>query len=163
MKTLLLAEHDNKVLKESTAKALSCATALQGEVDLLVVGKACRPVAEQAAQLAGVARVLLAEADCYEHMLAEPVAALIVALAAPYDAIVAPSTSSGRNIMPRVWYARHVRDDRTWRAYRQDARAAEPRLRGRAQETAQGRLPRTCSCRRLAGLLRCQADYRHLR
>jgi electron transfer flavoprotein alpha subunit len=102
MKTLLLAEHDNKVLKESTAKALSCATALQGEVDLLVVGKACRPVAEQAAQLAGVARVLLTEADCYEHMLAEPVAALIAALATPYDAILAPSTSSGRNIMPRV-------------------------------------------------------------
>jgi electron transfer flavoprotein alpha subunit len=102
MKTLLLAEHDNKVLKESTARALSCAMALQGEVDLLVVGKACRPVAEQAAQLAGAARVLLAEADCYEHMLAEPVAALIVALAAPYDAILAASTSSGRNIMPRV-------------------------------------------------------------
>jgi electron transfer flavoprotein alpha subunit len=102
MKTLLLAEHDNKVLKESTAKALSCAMALQGEVDLLVVGKACRAVAEQAAQLAGVARVLLTEADCYEPMLAEPVAALIVALAKPYDAILAPSTSSGRNIMPRV-------------------------------------------------------------
>ncbi len=67
MKTLLLAEHDNKVLKESTARALSCAMALQGEVDLLVVGKACRPVAEQAAQLAGAARVRIAMSTCWPN------------------------------------------------------------------------------------------------
>ena len=76
MKTLLLGEHDNKTLRDSTAKALSCAASLGGEVDLLIAGKGCRAVAEQATQLSGVARVLLVDADAYEHMLAEPVAAL---------------------------------------------------------------------------------------
>jgi electron transfer flavoprotein alpha subunit len=71
-------------------------------VDVVIAGRGCRAVAEQAAQLSGVARVMLADADAYEHMLAEPFAALIVSLAAPYDAILAPSTSSGRNILPRV-------------------------------------------------------------
>jgi len=71
-------------------------------VDVVIAGRGCRAVAEQAAQLSGVARVLLADADAYEHILAEPFAALIVSLAAPYDAILAPSTSSGRNILPRV-------------------------------------------------------------
>ena len=102
MKTLLLGEHDNKTLRGSTAKALSCAASLGGQVDVLIAGKGCRAVAEQAAQLSAVARVLLADADAYEHILAEPFAALIVSLAAPYDAILAPSTSSGRNILPRV-------------------------------------------------------------
>ena len=102
MKTLLVGEHDNRTLKETTAKALSCAVSLGGEVDVVIAGRGCRAVAEQAAQLSGVARVLLADADAYEHTLAEPFAALIVSLAAPYDAILAPSTSSGRNILPRV-------------------------------------------------------------
>ena len=102
MKTLLVGEHDNRTLKETTAKALSCAVSLGGEVDVVIAGRGCRAVAEQAAQLSGVARVLLADADAYEHILAEPFAALIVSLAAPYDAILAPSTSSGRNILPRV-------------------------------------------------------------
>src|SRR5262252_8202577 len=102
MKTLLVGEHDNKTLREATAKALSCAASLGGEVDVVIAGKGCRAVAEQAAQLSGVARVMLADADAYAHMLAEPFAALIVSLAAPYDAILAPSTSSGRNILPRV-------------------------------------------------------------
>ena len=102
MKTLLVGEHDNRTLKETTAKALSCAVSLGGEVDVVIAGRGCRAVAEEAAQLAGVARVLLADADAYEHILAEPFSALIVALAAPYDAILAPSTSSGRNILPRV-------------------------------------------------------------
>jgi electron transfer flavoprotein alpha subunit len=102
MKTLLLGDHDNKSLKDSTARALSCAVSLGGEVEVLIAGKGCRAVAEQAAKLDGVGKVLLADADSYEHMLAEPVAALIVSLAAPYDAIFAPSTSSGRNILPRV-------------------------------------------------------------
>jgi electron transfer flavoprotein alpha subunit len=102
MKTLLLGEHDNKSLRDSTAKALSCAVSLGGEVDVLIAGKGCRAAAEQAAKLDGVAKVLIADADSYEHTLAEPIAALIVSLAASYDALVAPSTSSGRNILPRV-------------------------------------------------------------
>jgi electron transfer flavoprotein alpha subunit len=102
MTALLLAEHDNKVLKDATAKALAAAQALGGDVHVLVAGKDCRAVADAVAKLAGVAKVLLADAAPYEHMLAEPVAALIVSLAGPYDAIVAPSTTSAKNIMPRV-------------------------------------------------------------
>ena len=102
MTTLLVAEHDNKTLKDATAKALTAASALGGDVHVLVVGKDCRAVADAAAKLKGVAKVLLADAALYDHMLAEPVAALIVSLAPKYDAIVAPATTTGKNFMPRV-------------------------------------------------------------
>ncbi len=102
MTTLLVAEHDNKTLKDATAKALTAASALGGDVHGLVVGKDCRAVADAAAKLKGVAKVLLADAALYDHMLAEPVAALIVSLAPNYDAIVAPATTTGKNFMPRV-------------------------------------------------------------
>ena len=102
MTTLLLAEHDNKVLKDATNKALTAAKALGQPVHVLVAGKGARPVAEAAAKLDGVAKVLLADGDGYEHMLAEPVAALVHSLAGAYDAIVAPATTSGKNVMPRV-------------------------------------------------------------
>ena len=102
MTTLLVAEHDNKTLKDATAKALTAASALGADVHVLVVGKDCRAVADAAAKLKGVAKVLLADAALYDHMLAEPVAALIVSLAPNYDAIVAPATTTGKNFMPRV-------------------------------------------------------------
>ena len=102
MTTLLLAEHDNKTLKDATNKALTAAKQLGSDVHVLVAGQGCRPVAEAAAKLAGVAKVLLADGALYEHMLAEPVAALMVALAPGYDALVAPATTSGKNVMPRV-------------------------------------------------------------
>ena len=102
MTALLIAEHDNKTLKDATAKALTAAKALGGDVHVLVAGKDCRPAADAAAKLAGVAKVLVADAGAYEHMLAEPTAALIVSLAGSYDAIVAPSTTTAKNIMPRV-------------------------------------------------------------
>jgi electron transfer flavoprotein alpha subunit len=102
MATLLLAEHDNKSLKDSTNKALTAAKALGGDVHVLVAGKDAKAVAEAAARLDGVAKVLVADAPAYEHHLAEPLAALIVSLAGPYDAIVAPATTSGKNVMPRV-------------------------------------------------------------
>ena len=102
MTTLLIAEHDNKTLKDATNKALTAATALGGDVHVLVAGAGCRPVAEAAAKLPGVAKVLLAEGPAYEHALAEPMAALIVSLAGGYDAIVAPATSAGKNVSPRV-------------------------------------------------------------
>ena len=102
MTTLLLAEHDNKSLKDSTNKALTAAKAQGGEVHILIAGHNCKPVADAAAKLDGVGKVLLADAPAYEHMLAEPVAALIVALAGPYDTIMAAATTSGKNIMPRV-------------------------------------------------------------
>jgi len=102
MKTLLLAKHDNKRLLDATNKALTAARGLGGEIDVLVAGKDCRIVAEQAAKLDGVSKVLLAEDASLEHRLAEPTAALIVSLASPYDAIVAPATTTGKNVMPRV-------------------------------------------------------------
>jgi electron transfer flavoprotein alpha subunit len=102
MTTLLLAEHDNKTLKDATHKALTAAAALGGEVHVLVAGQGCRGVAEAAAKLAGVTKVLLADGAIYGHMLAEPVAALVVSLAPSYDAVVAAATTSGKNIMPRV-------------------------------------------------------------
>jgi electron transfer flavoprotein alpha subunit len=102
MATLLLAEHDNVSLKDATAKALTAAKALGAEVHILVAGHNCKAVAEAAAKLDGVTKVLLADAPAYEHMLAEPTAALIVALAPPYETIVAAATTTGKNIMPRV-------------------------------------------------------------
>jgi electron transfer flavoprotein alpha subunit len=102
MTALVLAEHDNQRLNEATAKAVSAATKLGGDVHVLVAGKGASGVAAEAAKLAGVSKVLLAEGDALEHGLAEPLAALIVSLAAPYDALVAPATTSGKNVMPRV-------------------------------------------------------------
>jgi electron transfer flavoprotein alpha subunit len=102
MTTLLLAEHDNKSLKDSTSKALTAAKALGGDVHILVAGKDAKAVADAAAKLDGVKKVLLAEAPAYEHALAEPLAALIVSLAGSYDAFAAPATNNGKNVMPRV-------------------------------------------------------------
>ncbi len=102
MATLLLAEHDNKSLKDSTNKALSAAKAIGGDVHVLVAGNDAKAAADAAAKLDGVAKVLLAEGAAYEHALAEPVAALIVSLAGSYDVLIAPATTTGKNIMPRV-------------------------------------------------------------
>jgi electron transfer flavoprotein alpha subunit len=102
MTTLLLAEHDNKSLKDSTNKALTAAKALGGDVHVLVAGKDCKAAADAAAKLDGVAKVLVADSPAYEHAVAEPLAALIVSLAGPYDAIVAPATTNGKNVLPRV-------------------------------------------------------------
>jgi electron transfer flavoprotein alpha subunit len=102
MPTLLLAEHDNAALKDATYKALTAAKALGADVHILVAGYHCKAVADVAAKLDGVAKVLLADAPAYEHMLAEPTAALIVALAGPYETLVAAATTTGKNVMPRV-------------------------------------------------------------
>ena len=102
MTTLLIAEHDNASVKDATSKALTAALALGADVHVLVAGQNARGAAEAAAKLGGVKKVLLAEGDAYAHDLAEPLAALIVALAANYDAFVAPATSRFKNVMPRV-------------------------------------------------------------
>jgi electron transfer flavoprotein alpha subunit len=100
--TLLVAEHDNNKLKDATAKALSAAKAIGGEIHVLVAGHNCRPAAEAAARLDGVAKVRMADAAPLEHMLAEPMAALIVALAPGYDVLMAAATANAKNYMPRV-------------------------------------------------------------
>jgi electron transfer flavoprotein alpha subunit len=102
MTTLLLAEHDNKSLKDATSKALTAAKQMGGDVHVLVAGAGAKAVADAAAKLDGVTKVLLADGAAYEHALAEPVAALIVSLAGNYDAIVSPATTTGKNVMPRV-------------------------------------------------------------
>ena len=102
MTILLLAEHDNESLNEQTAKALTAATEMGGDVHVLVVGDGARSVAEEAAKLDGVAKVLLADDPVYGAMLAEPTAALIVGMAGDYDAVLAASTANGKNVLPRV-------------------------------------------------------------
>src|SRR3954468_4329438 len=97
MTTLLVAEHDNKSLKDATNKALTAAKAIGADVHVLVAGKGARGVAEAAAKLDGVKKVLLVDGEPYEHMLGEPLAALVVSLAGGYDAIVAPSTTTAKN------------------------------------------------------------------
>lgn len=102
MTTLLFADIVNARLGEATAKALSAAAALGGEVHVLVAGHNVAAAAEAAACLAGAAKILLADDALYAHALAEPLAALLVSLAPTYDALVAPATSTGKNVMPRV-------------------------------------------------------------
>jgi electron transfer flavoprotein alpha subunit len=103
MTTLLIAEHDNVVLKDATNKALTAASQLGAEVHVLVAGgPGAKAVAEAAAKLNGVAKVLVADSEALSHDLAEPFAALIVSLAPSYDALVAPATSRFKNVMPRV-------------------------------------------------------------
>ena len=102
MATLLIAEHDNASIKDATNKALTAAAALGGDVDVLVAGEGAKGAAEAAAKLKGVRKVLLADNAAYAHDLAEPLAALIVSLAGPYDAIVAPATTRYKNTLPRV-------------------------------------------------------------
>ena len=104
MTTLLIAEHEHEVLKDSTNKALTAASQLGGDVHVLVAGggQGTKAAADAASKLAGVAKVLVAEGEVYAHDLAEPLAALIVSLAPSYDAIVAPATSRFKNVMPRV-------------------------------------------------------------
>ncbi len=106
MSILVLAEHDNAHLKDATLAAVTAARQLAGhaggEVHLLVAGEGCRPVAEAAAKIEGVGKVLLADAPAYGHALPENVAPLVAGLMAGYDAFVAPATSRGKNIAPRV-------------------------------------------------------------
>ena len=102
MTTLVLAEHDNAVLKDATLAAVTAAGKLGGDVHLLVAGHNAKSVADAGAKVAGVSKVLLADDAAYGALLAENVAPLIVSLMGGYDAVVAPATTRGKNIMPRV-------------------------------------------------------------
>ena len=102
MAVLLVAEHDNKTLSPLTHKALTAAAAIGGEVHVLVAGHSCRPVAEAAARMAGVAKVKLVDAPQLEQQLAEEMAALIAPMMAGYDAVAAAASSISKSYMPRV-------------------------------------------------------------
>lgn len=102
MTTLLIADHDGKALNDPTLRAMSAAKDLGAPVHILVAGSDSADAAAHAAKIVGVEKVLHAQDAAYDHLLAEPVAALLVSLAGDYSALVAPSTTNGKNIMPRV-------------------------------------------------------------
>ena len=102
MISLVIAEHDNATLKPATLNAVTAAAQIGGEVHLLVAGSACGAVAEDAAQIAGVGKVLLADAPHYADQLPENLAALIVAHAGGYSHLLAAATAAGKNVMPRI-------------------------------------------------------------
>jgi electron transfer flavoprotein alpha subunit len=102
MTILILAEHDNVSLKSATLNAVTAASKIGGDIHVLVAGNGAQAVANAAASVAGVAKVLLADDAAYEHALAEPVSALLVQLAGGYSHILAPATSVGKNVLPRV-------------------------------------------------------------
>jgi electron transfer flavoprotein alpha subunit len=101
MKTLVLVEHDNATLKDATLNAVTAASKL-GEVHLLVAGSGCAAVAQAAAQIAGVGKVHVADDATYAHALPENLAPLVVGLMADHDAFIAPATTTGKNVAPRV-------------------------------------------------------------
>jgi electron transfer flavoprotein alpha subunit len=102
MSTLILAQHDNSALDKATLHAVTAAAALGPELDILVAGQNCGAVAEAAAKVAGVRKVLRVEAPAYAEPVAEDLAALLVAMAGSYDYLLAPATTTGKNVMPRV-------------------------------------------------------------
>ncbi len=102
MTTLLFVEHADGQVKDGTLKALSAAKDIGAPIHALVAGSTAKAAAEAAGKLDGVEKVLLAEDAAYDHDLAEPVSALIAAVAGPYDTIVAAATTTGKNVLPRV-------------------------------------------------------------
>ncbi len=101
MSVLVFAIHDNEEIKPATLNAVAAGKEI-GEVTVLVAGENCRGAAEAAAKIDGVAKVLVADANTYANRLAENIAPLVVSLAADYSHILAPSTTTGKNVMPRV-------------------------------------------------------------
>src|SRR5579863_8249842 len=102
MAALVLAEHNNESLDEATAKTVSAATTVSRPIHILIAGTNCRSAAERAQAISGVEKVLVADDPRYAGFLAEPVAALVLSLASSYDAILAPATANGKNVLPRV-------------------------------------------------------------
>ncbi len=102
MAVLLFAEHDNTTLAPATAKALTAARAFGGDVDILVAGEGCQSVADEAAKLEGVGKVLLADAPQLAHRLAEDTTATILPLMEHYTVLLAPASTTGKNVLPRV-------------------------------------------------------------
>src|ERR1700712_3994369 len=102
MTSLVIAEHDNEAPKDATHKTVTAAAQVSSPVHVLVAGENCSAVAETCAKIAGVEKVLLADAAPYARQLAEPMEALLLTLADKYEAILAPATTTGKNILPRV-------------------------------------------------------------
>ena len=102
MSTLVIAEHDNSSMNVATLNSVAAAQAIGGDIDILVVGTDCQAAAEQAAQVAGIGKVMVADNAAYAHSLAENVAPMVAEAAAGYSHIMATATTTAKNIMPRV-------------------------------------------------------------
>ncbi|HPG21697.1 MAG TPA: electron transfer flavoprotein subunit alpha/FixB family protein [Amaricoccus sp.] len=102
MAVLILAKHDNAALNDATAKTVTAAKAMGGDIHLLVAGKDCAAVAAAGAAIDGVAKVIHVEGDAYAHRLAEPLTELVHGLAAGYEHIAFPATTTGKNVAPRL-------------------------------------------------------------
>ncbi|MGV6477780.1 electron transfer flavoprotein subunit alpha/FixB family protein, partial [Azotobacter vinelandii] len=102
MATLVIAEHDNAALAAATLNTVAAAQAIGGDIHVLVAGQQCAAVAEAAAKIAGVSKVLVADDAAYGHLLAENVAPLIAGLAQGYSHVLAPASTNGKNYLPRV-------------------------------------------------------------
>jgi electron transfer flavoprotein alpha subunit len=102
MSILVIAEHDNTELKGGTLNTVAAAQKIGGDITVLVAGEGCKAVAEAAAKVEGVAKVLVADNAAYGHFLAENIAGLVIELAGDYSHILVPASSSGKNFMPRV-------------------------------------------------------------
>src|SRR3954451_23135718 len=102
MAILVVAEHDNKTLKPATLNTVAAAQAIGGDIHLLVAGKDARGAAEAAAKVGGISKVLLADDASLDHGLAENLAPLVIKLAGGYSHVLAPATTGGKNVMPRV-------------------------------------------------------------
>ena len=102
MAVLVIADHDNASLSDATHKTVTAAAKFGGDIDVLVAGKGAGDVAAEAAKIDGVRKVLHAESDALENMLAEAVEALVVPMMDGYDAVFAPATTTGKNVMPRI-------------------------------------------------------------
>jgi len=102
MAILIIAEHDNHTLKGATLNAVTAASQIGGDIHILVAGAGCQGVADAAASVAGISKVLLADNAAYEHQLAENVSLLVAELGTDYSHVIAPATTAGKNLMPRV-------------------------------------------------------------
>lgn len=102
MNILVIAEHDNKILKESTLHVIDAAKKISPKIDVLIAGNNCTGIVDAVLQIANLNKILTAENSCYEHFLAENLAALVVSIADNYDYILAPATTFGKNFLPRV-------------------------------------------------------------
>jgi electron transfer flavoprotein alpha subunit len=102
MAVLVVADNDNTTLRDGTHKTITAALKISGDVDVVVLGKGAKAVADAAAKITGVRKVLLAESDALGHGIAEAQADAVLALAGSYDAILVPATSGGKNFAPRV-------------------------------------------------------------
>ncbi len=102
MRTLVVAEHDHAALKPAVLNTMTAAQRIGGDIDVLIAGHDCAEAAKSAARIPGVKKVLVADAVQYAHPLAENLAALIVSIAKAYSHVLAPATSFGKNVLPRV-------------------------------------------------------------